>query len=603
MGLLTRIADWVDERTGWRTAGRAWLESPVVGGAPWAAAMAAALATCFGVLALTGVLLLTAYGASPQAAWASVHFVQFVQDRGWIVRGLHYWAAQALIVLAAAHVVHGAFIAGYRKPREVAWWMTLVVLALAIGGGISGGLLPWDQKGWWARVVEGNIVGLAPGLGPWIQQMMEAGSELGALGLARVFTAHVVLVPALLLGALLVRRAILAKHGWVEGGGGAGAGAGAGAMTRGARLARSVIVASVITGVLFALTGKTHGAPLEAPADPLSDYPARPEWFLLTLYELRKLFGGVGDFLGTNIGPMLAAGYLVLLPWIDKRGRSRVITVYAPVFVIFGGAVALALAALKHDAGDPTYAKQRAKADLRAAGAVRAAMGGVPPEGPLAMMRSDPELRGRELFEQSCAGCHVLGDLGDPKKATATKLDGCGTAKWIETMIHDPDAPEMFGRGPFKGEMPSVDVRPKDLPADKKWSPMVKNDAERAAVAAFLASLGEDPGDPPHPPLDEATRKAAENVVSDRCTSCHLYKGDGDLESSEKAPELAGYGSVAWTRAQIADPSSVATYRGNALDAKLKKHMPRFDRELSAGDIDIVARWTRAHARGIAASP
>src|SRR5215472_16863993 len=119
MGLLARIGDWVDERTGWRTAGRAWLDSPVVGGAPWAAAMAASIATCVGVLALTGVLLMTAYGASPQAAWASVHYVQFVQDRGWIVRGLHYWAAQSLIVLAAVHVIHSAFIAAYCKPREV----------------------------------------------------------------------------------------------------------------------------------------------------------------------------------------------------------------------------------------------------------------------------------------------------------------------------------------------------------------------------------------------------------------------------------------------------------------------------------------------------
>jgi ubiquinol-cytochrome c reductase cytochrome b subunit len=274
MGLLGRIGAWLEERTGWRAAARAWVESPVVGGAPWASGMAAALATCFGILALTGLLLMTAYGASPQAAWASVHYVQFVQDRGWIVRGLHFWAAQGLVVLAAAHVVHGAFIAGYRKPREVAWWLTLVILALAIGGGISGGLLPWDQKGWWARVVEGNIVGLAPGLGPWLQQMMEGGSELGALGLGRVFTVHVLVVPAMLLGALVLRRALLRKHGWVEGGA---------AVPRGPQLARSVIVAALATGVLFALTGKTHGAPLEAPADPLSDYPARPEWFLLAL--------------------------------------------------------------------------------------------------------------------------------------------------------------------------------------------------------------------------------------------------------------------------------------------------------------------------------
>ena len=112
------------------------------------------------------------------------------------------------------------------------------------------------------------------------------------------------------------------------------------------------------------------------------------------------------------------------------------------------------------------------------------------------MVRADPELRGRDLFDQHCASCHVLGDLGDPKKATAAKLDGWGTSKWIAAMIHDPDAPEFFGRGPYKEQMPSVDTRPKDKPEGEKWSPMIKSDAERVAVAEFLASQGDEAGDP-----------------------------------------------------------------------------------------------------------
>src|SRR5258708_7458809 len=192
---LRKLGDWLDERTSWRAAVQAWVDHPVVGGERWARAIGASVATALGVLALTGLLLMTAYAPSPQSAWASVHYVQFVQDRGWVVRGLHYWAAQALLVLAALHVLHGAFVGGYRKPRELAWWLTLVVLALAIGEGITGGLLPWDQRGWWARVVEGNIVGLAPVVGGWLQQMMSGGTELGALGLARAHTLHVIVLP------------------------------------------------------------------------------------------------------------------------------------------------------------------------------------------------------------------------------------------------------------------------------------------------------------------------------------------------------------------------------------------------------------------------
>jgi ubiquinol-cytochrome c reductase cytochrome b subunit len=190
----------------------------------------------------------------------------------------------------------------------------------------------------------------------------------------------------------------------------------------------------------------------------------------------------------------------------------------------------------------------------------------------------------------------VLGDLGDPKKATATKLDGWGTPEWIAAMIHDPDAPEFFGRGPYKGEMPSVDVRPKNKPPGEPWKPMTRTDAEKTAVAAFLASQGDEPGDPPRP-VDAAARALGEKVVKDRCTTCHLFNGEGDDEGSGIAPELSHYGSLAWTRAQVANPANPQTYRDEALDEKRKKHMPRFDKDLSAADVDLVARFTRSAAR------
>jgi mono/diheme cytochrome c family protein len=195
-------------------------------------------------------------------------------------------------------------------------------------------------------------------------------------------------------------------------------------------------------------------------------------------------------------------------------------------------------------------------------------------------------------------GEHVLGKFGDPEKATATKLDGWSTPTWIVTMIHNPDAPEFFGRGPYKGQMPSVDTRPAKIPPGQPWTPMTKNDAEKNAVAVFLASQGDEPGEPPTPG-DDATKAQGEKIFTDRCTTCHLYKGDGDEEGSDIAPELSGYGSIAWTRAQVANPATSQTYREKALDEELKKHMPRFDKELSATDIDLVARWTRAHARGL----
>jgi mono/diheme cytochrome c family protein len=217
------------------------------------------------------------------------------------------------------------------------------------------------------------------------------------------------------------------------------------------------------------------------------------------------------------------------------------------------------------------------------------------------MLKNDPELHGKELFAQNCASCHVLGDLGDRAKATAPVLDGWGTEAWILGMIHDPDAPERFGHTPYKGEMPSVDVPPAD---PSGFKPRPKEDME--AIAAFLASLGDEPSEalPPGALRQDTTRTArGQQIVSQACTSCHLYKGSGDDSDTGDAPELSGYGSVAWTVAQVKNPGTPQTYRPAALDPKVKGHMPRFDEQLPAADAELVARWTRAHARGVPLAP
>ncbi len=492
------------------------------------------------------------------------------------------------------HVVHGALTASYRKPGEIGWWLTLLVLGLAVAEGITGGLLPWDQLGWWARVVEGNIAGLAPVIGGFVQQMIAGGSELGALGLARAFTIHVMLLPPLI--ALASSGAAAFAAGRAPGPSAAASDPAGAHARRAQRVRRRAGALRVESSRSRAVA---HGAPLDAPADPRRLSGAARAWFLdADVPACAHFFHGAMEFWGTSLVPGAAAGFLVMLPFLDRPGRSRALVV-GGVIAIFGGAIVLGLVAHSHDAHDAQYRKQRAKADAKATAAIALAMNGVPPAGPLAMVNSDPELRGRDLFDKHCASCHVLGDLGDAEKATATKLDGWGTPAWIEAMIHDPDAPEFFGRGPYKEAMPSVDTRPKDKPAGEAWSPMVKTAAEKTAVALFLSSLGDEADDPPRA-IDPAVRALGEKIVSERCSTCHLYKGDGDDQGSGVAPEVVGFGSIAWTHAQVANPATATTYRDKALDPAMKKHMPRFDGDLSPADVDVVARWTRSHARAAA---
>ena len=300
---------------------------------------------------------------------------------------------------------------------------------------------------------------------------------------------------------------------------------------------------------------------------------------------------------------IVIGGWLVLAPFLDRgEPPSRVARVFtaAPLALFLLGTIALGALSVRDDLRDVAFQKAKARAATRATIARGLAMNGVPPEGALAMMQNDPELRGEAIFGQSCAACHVLGSLGDIAKANAPVLDGWGTEPWIAAMLHDPDHVQRFGKTPYKEQMPSMDVPPAHPDPDAPpFKAMSADDLE--AAAAFLASQADELGEPP--PAPSATRQNAkamargEQIVSQQCTSCHLWKGQGDDGGQGLAPELSGYASVAWVRTQVANPASPATYRENALDPDRKGHMPRYDTELSPGDVDVVARWTRKHAR------
>jgi ubiquinol-cytochrome c reductase cytochrome b subunit len=593
------LGDWLDERVGHRRLLHELLDEPIVGGARWAYVFGSALTLVFVAQAVTGVLLMTTYAPSAQTAWASVHYIGYTLSGGWLVRGLHHFGSQAMVVLLGCHLFQVATYGAYKKPREMNWWFGLALMGVTLGFSLTGYLLPWDQKGYWATRVATNIAGTSPLIGPVLQQLLQGGPEYGSLTLTRFYALHVGVFPGALALLLAAHLALFRKHG----------------ITPPAKVDRKIVdtfypkqvwkdllAGLFVLGLVFVLALREHGAPLDAPADPASDFPARPEWYFLSLFQLLKYFEGSLEVVGTILIPTVAALYLFLLPLVDRKPTTALrprLVLLSPLALGALGIVFLTFASLRGDARNAPFQAARKRADERASYAIKLAKLGLPPGGPLEMLRNDPELRGTDLFAKNCAGCHVLRDLGDKEKATAPTLDGWGTEAWVLAMIHDPDGAPRFGHTPYAGQMPSVDVAPKDRkPGDAEFKPMSKE--EMAAVATFLASLGDEPGEP-LVAREKKALEAGEKIVSDRCTTCHMYKGDGDLSDQETAPEFSRYGSLAWVRAQIANPATSATYREHAVDEpKSKGHMPRFDHDLNATDIDLLARWTRAHARGVA---
>jgi ubiquinol-cytochrome c reductase cytochrome b subunit len=561
-------------------------DSPVLGGASWGRAFAAAFATCFVVAGVTGVGLSFSYSAGTAGAWASVYATENVLAGGWYLRSLHMLAAEGALVTGVLAVLLSAFEGRYRDRRDISFLSLSLVVGTVFAFAITGNALRWDDRGYFGFVVESNVIGAMP-FGALQRSLLLGGSQPGNWTLTRLFTLH---------GTLLPLVAIALSAVWINSGRRAsqlGAQNGLPAAPYGSRQALRDSVLSLLSLLVVAALAYSLRAPLEAPANPLAGYDARPEWYFEALFVARAALPAALQGPMAALLPLVLGGLLLALPVLDRDSaapRKARLPILALLALLGLGAAILTVAGLRKDAANEALQvsrKHEAALTHRALQIAKAE--GIPPSGGLAMLRQDPVLRGETLFRDNCASCHQLGDLGPTgkEKPTAPNLSGWGTAAWVRAVLAAPDAPALFGPTAYKGKMPSYVSPPADPEAAKSFTPMPE--AEQAAIAAFLEGEAAENPDPNHDPVGA-------KLVAQRCTTCHLFRGKTDDETNH-APELAGWGSTAWTAAQINNPGTNATYRPAALSKELEGHMPRYDDKLSADDLDLLARFVRSRAR------
>ena len=126
------------------------------GGSRWRYVWGSTLVFTFFVQVVTGLFLWMAYSPSAHTAWESVFHIQYQMQGGWLLRGLHHFTAQAMVVLLVLHLMQVVIDGAYRAPREVNFWLGLILMQIVLGLSLTGYLLPWDQKGYWATRVATN---------------------------------------------------------------------------------------------------------------------------------------------------------------------------------------------------------------------------------------------------------------------------------------------------------------------------------------------------------------------------------------------------------------------------------------------------------------
>ncbi|MEZ6156711.1 MAG: cytochrome b N-terminal domain-containing protein [Candidatus Scalinduaceae bacterium] len=166
---------WLEERTGLKDLVKKFLDEPVEGGAKWSYVFGSALVIVFMMQIVSGVILSTGYSASATDAWGSVHYIQEQTLSGWFVRGMHNVGSSAMMVLAILHITQTVIFGAYKKPRELNWISGVFMLFIILAFGLTGYLLPWDQKGYWATQVATSILGLIPELGDFVKGVVQGG--------------------------------------------------------------------------------------------------------------------------------------------------------------------------------------------------------------------------------------------------------------------------------------------------------------------------------------------------------------------------------------------------------------------------------------------
>lgn len=592
---MRALLDWLDQRSGFRKLAHEALYENVPGGARWRYVWGSTLTFALAVQFITGIFLWMGYAPSSQTAWESVYYMQDVMTGGWLLRGLHHYTAQAMIILLALHLMQVIIDGAYKAPRELNFWFGVILLQLVLALSLTGYLLPWDQKGFWATKVATNLLGAAPGLGPVLQKLIIGGQDYGHLTLTRFFALHAGVIPGLITALLAGHIYLFRRHGLTakEPRRGPDAAFWPDQVLRDVVACLAVLATVLFLIVrprLFAATAPL-GAELGAPADPSEPYSAaRPDWYFLFLFQFLKFFPGGTEVWGAIIIPSLVMVVIFLMPFL---GRWRLGHWFNLGFLcsVLAGAALLTYLAVAEDRHNENY-RAAAKAAQWEADRVRVlaqSPAGIPTSGAVTLLRNDPLTQGPKLFAQKCATCHRYdGHDGTgvvPREPeSASDLKGFASRAWLTGLL-DPErvsSTNYFGGTKFHDGKMSKFVK-KDVAA---FAPEQK--AGLGKVIMAISAEAQLKGQLAADQTDAAAIEQGRALIRDqlRCTECHAFhKPDEDATG----PDLTGYGSRKWLINFISN-SAHQDFYGTRND-----RMPAFgsDQILSEQAIGLIADWLR----------
>jgi len=541
------VIDWLEHRTGIESAVKGFLYEDIPASAGWHQIIGSMAVFFFVIQVFTGAMLAFNYAPTPGEAYNSVKYIMTELTGGPLIRGLHHWGASMMLIIVVLHMIQVFIYGAYKKPREATWMVGVTLLLITLGFGLTGYLLPWDNRAYWGTVVTTQIASQAPLAGPYLLRLLGSQGAVGNVTFSRFYALHTVLLPPLTIILIGIHIYLVRKHG-------VAAAPGDTAPKRKffpEQVFKDTVGIALAFIVLFimAIVAKV---PLERLADPTDTaYIPRPEWYFLFLFQFLKLFKGSLEVVGSVVLPGVAVLTLFLIPFIDRGPMIRLgKRTFAITFVLLAAIAwtGLTTAAVvttpknQESADDtetpatetPEAAPASAAASL-AASNVESPTAGAAASTAAWQQLSPEELAGLGIFKkQGCTGCHA----GAGQKGIGPDLTRIPKAhRTVAWLVPHFKNPSQIVPGSV---MPPVDLSAPDLNALSLFVLTLTPQNEAALLAA----------------PDFATQGAIV-YQTNHCNACHQIDGVG----ATLGPALDGVGlrhDRAWLEKHFADPASVS---------------------------------------------
>ncbi|MDQ7062968.1 MAG: cytochrome bc complex cytochrome b subunit [candidate division KSB1 bacterium] len=282
----------------------------------WFYAMGATPLIIFAFQVLTGILLTFYYIPSPEMAYESVRHITEDVRFGFLIRGIHRWGSNLMVIALFLHMVRVIFTRAYRPPRELNWIIGVLLLLTTLTFAFTGYSLIYNQLSYWATTVGTNFFKAVPLVGNTVLNFLRGGENVNPNTLTRFFTIHIGLLPPVMTFLIFLHILVLRLHGVAEIEGHEGEGHYPFYPSHFYKVIIATLFLVTVMSALSVVFPPGIGEPATPDQTPIH---IKPEWYFYPVYRILKLLPlSVGIY-------SLVAGLIILTfwPFIDELFKQK----------------------------------------------------------------------------------------------------------------------------------------------------------------------------------------------------------------------------------------------------------------------------------------